>query len=183
MDIRNFVTNLQQVYQEIESEFSGFQLKTGITCPSGCGKCCLNPEIEATMLEMLPMALEIYDSGEAQVYLEKLENHLDQSCLVLRDSSRCDFYRSRPAICRMFGVAGYHLKNSSKTLSVCKELKPGNSDLFNQKDFIQSAPEFSQGSAKLLALDMGLISPKYKINHALKLALEKVLLYAQYNKV
>jgi hypothetical protein len=33
-----------------------------------CGKCCNNPEVEASVIEMLPLALRMYDEGKLEFW-------------------------------------------------------------------------------------------------------------------
>jgi hypothetical protein len=41
-----------------------FQLKTGLRCLAGCGRCCPRAPVQATVSEMLPAANEILLRGE-----------------------------------------------------------------------------------------------------------------------
>jgi len=55
-------------------EFSQFQKSSGLKCLEGCGRCCANPDIEASVLEMIPLALKIHDDGKTQEWLSIIEN-------------------------------------------------------------------------------------------------------------
>lgn len=186
MNIREFSNQLLKLYQEMSDSFSSYQNSTRWSCLAGCGKCCLNPDVEATLFEMIPMALRIYDEGLFDEWVEKLETSEQEYCLLYKPGDgegkgRCGSYADRPSLCRMFGVAGYYNKNQELTLSICKlirdeykitELPVG----LNQ----DTTPNFAQWSYRMATLDQKLIQEKMPINKALLAALQKVGLYAQY---
>jgi uncharacterized protein len=185
MNIREYVFHLKNLYADMSATFAGFQTKSGLSCLAGCGRCCLNPEIEASPLEMLPLALELYDQGLLEEWLTKLANNSQSHCLLFVASGQegqgfCGQYAGRPSVCRMFGVAGYFNKHQEPTLSICKSIKESNS-----KDLPSAlgVPMLAHWSAKLATLDPQLIQGRQPINQALKAALEKVALCAQYQKL
>lgn len=169
--------------------FSTYQRSTGLNCLSGCGSCCLNPEIEASVLEMIPMALQILDENKLEYWLDRLETSLQQSCLMYRPLSpdgtkgSCGAYEGRPSVCRMFGVSGYFDKHQRAKLSICKRIKEHNPELAAKKDAeasITETPMLQHWTLRLTQLDPALIQDRMPINEALKRALQKVALYAQY---
>lgn len=185
MNIREFSHNLQKLYQEMSDTFTTYQSGTGWNCLAGCGRCCLNPDIEATMFEMIPMALSIYDEGTLEEWMEKLQTTTQSHCLIYQDgnSGSCGSYQNRPSVCRMFGVAGYKNKESKVSLSVCKYIRD-EYKLDTLPDNLDPAttPMMIEWSYKLANLDPRLIQNKMPINQALLFALEKVALYAQYQE-
>lgn len=186
MNIKEFSHNLLNLYQEMSSTFSSFQHSTGLTCVNACGRCCLNPEVEATLYEMLPMAQKIIESGQLEDWIEKLETTEKNFCLAyqpdqVEGQGKCVFYDERPGVCRMFGVAGYFNKKHEVTLSVCKVIK----EFHNVKEIpagldASVTPMISDWSFKMGSLDPKLIQEKLPINEALLKALYKVALYSQY---
>ena len=56
------------VYRELDHEIKSFQQWSGLGCPAGCGKCCYKSDLEATTLEFIPFAYEIYLRGEAELW-------------------------------------------------------------------------------------------------------------------
>lgn len=190
MNIREFVFNLQKVYEEMAETFSSFQSSTGLNCLKDCGRCCQNPEIEASVLEMLPFALKIYDEGKVDEWLTKIETTTRNYCLLLNDNDIpgkgvCVSYQERPSICRMFGVAGHLNKHREITLSICKLIKEAQPELSQQRieDKNPETPLLSMWSSKLATLDPELIQKKLPINLAIKAALEKISFYAQYQNL
>jgi Fe-S-cluster containining protein len=182
MNIRKFALNLEKVYGEMAQTFSAYQSGTGLACPPGCGRCCTNPEIEASVLEMIPVALKIHDQGKLEEWLQKLEEKNDPICMIFEatgipGNGRCSFYQERPSVCRMFGVAGTYDKHHQVTHTICKFIKELN---LNIPQATEQTPLIPLWSTKLTAIDPDLIKNKLPINLALRGALEKIAFYSQY---
>jgi Fe-S-cluster containining protein len=178
MDFREFSNQLQSLYTEMSQTFSDFQKQTQLPCLNNCTSCCLNPEIEATPFEMIPMAVKILDEGRLEEIYEKLENPDTSSCVMVQ-KNKCEFYDQRPPICRMFGVAGFYKKDQSMTLSICKLIKEENKDLLERlmKDIPTNAPVMSHWITRLKSIDPNMDQERQPINNALKSALERVALW------
>ncbi len=186
MNIKEFSYNLQKLYQEMSDSFSSYQSSSGWNCLTSCGKCCLNPEVDASILEMIPMAYSIYQEGNLDVWMEKLRTSEQAHCLVYEagekeGEGKCGRYQDRPSLCRMFGVSGHFNKQHEITLSVCKLIKDkyglAGEELKGKKD---STPMMADWSMKLGAIHPELIQKKLPINKALLGALEKVAFTLQY---
>ena len=170
----------------MSSTFSSYQHSSGWTCVNACGRCCQNPDVEATMYEMIPMAQKIFEDGRLEEWIEKLELRERDFCLAFQPDQvegqgKCVFYDERPGVCRMFGVAGYYNKKHEVTLSVCKVIK----EFHNIKEIPQglnpeTTPMIADWSYRMASLDGGLKDEKLPINDALLKALYKVALYSQY---
>ena len=184
MNIRDFAFNLQKVYEEMSSTFSAYQSGTGLHCLSGCGRCCMNPEIEASVLEMILFALKVYDLGELDEWLSKLESPRPYCILYAEGETpgkgSCSSYQERPSVCRMFGVAGTFNKHREITHSICKYIKEAYPEGATPT---HETPLIPVWAAKLAALDPELVTKKLPINQAIKKALEKIALYAQYQPI
>jgi uncharacterized protein len=189
MDIKDFSFNLELIYREMSESFSHYQKQTQLSCLTGCGRCCLNPEIEASPLEMIPLALHLHQTGELDFWLDKLEVNEQQSCLLYVPASpdglkgQCGHYEYRPSICRMFGVAGYFDKHKNATLSICKYIKEADPELARQRTAeatLENTPMLLHWMSRLSQLDPKLSQQRMPLNQALQRALEKVALYAQY---
>jgi Fe-S-cluster containining protein len=191
MSIRDFSQNLQILYKEMSGTFSAYQASTGLHCLPDCGRCCLNPDIEASVLEMIPFALKAFDEDKIDYWLNELKTTEQQSCVVfMGDKSsglgKCGSYETRPSICRMFGVSGYFNKQHKATLSVCKFIKEQSPDLvtsIEKKTNLENTPMLVYWSQKLADLNPQLIQERMPINQAMERALEKIALYAQYQEL
>lgn len=189
MNIREFSQDLQNIYEEMGKCFSDYQKASELPCLEGCGKCCTNPEIEASPYEMLPLALKILDEGKLEEWLDRLENPLQDHCLLYQAHSAdgnkgsCGSYQHRPTVCRMFGVSGYYTKHRQITLSICKLIKqkyPEQSQQQQTQVTEEKTPMLVDWTYRLTQLDPQVIQNRMPINQALKKALEKVALYALY---
>ncbi len=189
MNIREFSHNLEKIYQAMSAEFSSYQSSTGLACLPGCGRCCLNPEIEASALELIPMALAIYDEGKLDEWVEKLTNTERETCEAYIEGPRpgegqCGRYHQRPSVCRMFGVAGYLNKRDQVTLSVCRYIKEHYGASESPADYGSSEiPMLVEWSYRMAAIDPDLIQRRQPINQALLGALQKVALYSSYQDI
>ena len=190
MNIREFSQDLQNIYDEMWQSFSQYQKASGLFCLEGCGKCCNNPEVEASVLEMFPLALRILDDNKLEEWLDKLENPTQDHCMMYEPHSpdgskgQCGVYKERPSLCRMFGVAGFYNKHREVTLSVCKLIREKYPDLTKtrESEVTEQTPMLAHWSYSLMQLDPALIQDRLPINEALKKALERVALYALYQE-
>lgn len=185
MNIREFCENLLKNYEEMSLAFSGAQLKNNLQCPNDCGKCCENPSIEASVLEMLPMALYLHDNNLIDAYLEKIDQAMNtnQYCIGLQNN-RCHLHPYRPTICRMFGVSGHLDKNRKLQASICKVLKethPEDSHKVMTHPENHNLPVMTHWASKLLTLEPELLTKQMHINLALKKAIEKVAMCLAYS--
>jgi uncharacterized protein len=185
MNIRETSTSLLKVLEEISATFLGFQQSSGIHCPSGCSRCCLNPEIEASVAEMLPFALKAYDEGLLDEWLQKLSAAESPLC-VLYTGQGCGEYAYRPSLCRMFGVAGVLSKERRPDLSVCKVLKEEHPqrllELRQQLSELE-VPFMADWSALLDGQSPSTYAQRRPINQAIRQALELVAFNAQYQEL
>ncbi len=181
-----FLKDLSDLYQRMSEAFSAGQKTSGLACPSGCGQCCLTPTVEASVLEMLPMAIEFDRQGKAEEMLEKLQQETPSTCVVYQGDQlrgQCSMYEQRPSVCRMFAVAGAKKKDGSPTLSLCKILKaqyPERSqELLSAPP--QDIPQLGVWEMHLMTLHPELTRERHSISFALRKALEKVLLVRYYS--
>lgn len=189
MNIKEFSHNLLKLYQEMSESFSAYQNSTGWSCPPGCGQCCINPDVEASIFEMLPMAFKIYEEGKLEEWITKLENSEWSHCPVFEPGKssgqgRCGKYEERPSVCRMFGVAGYKNKQNEITLSICKKLR---ADYHIEKiptDLdVNETPIIAQWTYRLSGLAPELTQNRLPIREALLQALNKIFIYAYYQEL
>lgn len=180
---RKLAKDIEDLYKESSFAFQSFQKESGLLCLSGCGGCCIHPNIEATMLEMLPLALKIIDNGSENDLYEKLnEDHT--ICLFYQktnsDGSQgyCKVYHERPSVCRSFGASARKKKDGTKEWLVCKVIKEHHQNILPHH-MLESAPVIGTFALKIRGLDHNLSKEIYPINMALKLMLEKLLYLKQ----
>lgn len=178
-------------YQHIEEQTASIPDQIGLHCPTGCGRCCDAPEVEATELEMLPVAWELWQRGEALTWWEKVKNPDTQSVCVFyeRDplipgKGRCGMYAWRPVVCRLFGYATVKNKQDVSEFATCAYHHQTSPEKVAEiKDQVAAGfpiPNFSE-----IALQLTLIDPnknqRFPINQALRLALERIGLMQELN--
>jgi Fe-S-cluster containining protein len=190
MNIKETVLNLQKVFDEMGETFSGFQKATGLTCLPGCGKCCLFPDVESTVLECLPMALKLHKEGTLEEWMTKLES-ADEVCVMWKGdrssgAGQCTAYDVRPSICRLFGASGYFDKNHNVSLSVCKLIKETYPEVLkkiSEGRTTENTPMISQWYTRIQSLGSVELLERRPMNKAILGALELVGFYAQYQEI
>jgi len=139
---------------------------------------------------MIPLALELWQRGEAIEWIDRAIA-VDETgpCVfyqadpLVPGNGRCSVYPFRPAICRLFAFSTVKNKRGQSELAACvrhKEMMPEIVDRAKRAiaDGL-AAPNFSEVAIQLAMLDPS-GSQQLPINQALKLALERVGLIAQF---
>ena len=189
MSIARRVLLVEKLFYQLEQESTQFQQTSGLSCVSGCGKCCTHPHIEASPLEFLPWAFHLFLNGEAENTLNTLNKTNNLTCFIYKSLSiagqgRCSNYKYRGLICRLFGFAANTDKYGNLRLATCKIIKEGQDDNFNSTaEAIKKGlyvPVFTEYYMKLNQIDYQLGILILPVNQALKMALEEVLQYYAY---
>ena len=119
-------------YKGFDRAISSFQSVTGLHCPDGCSSCCMSRQVEASILELLPLALEIYsrrDEEDVIRSIQEKEKEQDLRCvLLLREplldvKGSCSYYDFRPLLCRLFGFALRKNKYNRPEFSPCNIIR------------------------------------------------------------
>jgi uncharacterized protein len=181
------VSQVMALYTELDQQVTRFQLESGLECPFGCGLCCPTAMVYATVLEMLPAAVEILRQGSEAYWIERIRQAPSSPGCVLYLTERpedapghCGFYTWRAAVCRLFGFATVHTRSGEQVLAACKHLKRFNpTAVATAVAHSAGAPCFSNVSSLLYAIDPTLGSRLIPINEALKEAIHRMGLYLQ----
>ncbi len=191
MSIKRKVKAVENLYNGLEKEMQLFRQGTGMGCIAGCGKCCFKPDVEATVLEFLPLAYHLFVNEQAHDWLEKLRSmQQSQICTVLRvmgtdqRSGQCSIYQHRGLICRLFGFSATFDKYGNKRLSTCAVIKT-ETPLIHEKAVAWVAegkvtPVMRNYYFRLCNIDHRLTEKFHPINTAIRLAIEEVLAYYSY---
>lgn len=157
------------IYEELELLHQELQ----ISC-NGCRRCCETEayNIEATVLEFIPLTLHLIETNQFDFWFEKLQ-HLTPAdrCALLVDEpikadGGCLFHNYRPLVCRLFSAS--YLKRKQIEILSCRFLK----EKLSQKiDRLVDAQQFFD---KLQDVDFYLATTRYDINTAFRKALEYV---------
>lgn len=191
MAIEQKVRLVEELFERLEIEITTFKSETHLYCNAGCGKCCSKPNIDASPLEFLPWAFDLFLNGKAEQTLEELNNSITQNCLLYRPLSvlehhkgSCSNYRYRGLICRLFGYAANTDKYGKLRLATCTIIKEEQQQNFNKSEEAinkgQYVPIFTDYYMKLAQIDFKMGMTLLPINEALKKAIEEVLHYYAY---
>lgn len=181
---------VRKLFQELDEESKQFHAESGMSCISGCGFCCANPEIPASPLEFLPLAFDLFEKGIAEEIANQLalQDKLG-NCIVYRSQNEdetkgfCGNYTNRGLICRLFGSSARKTKYGQKELITCKILKAEKKEAYtltsSQINMGMEIPVATGMYTRLADVDEYLAN-QYPVNQAILMALELVLRYKFY---
>lgn len=193
--MEELAARVMALYGQVDGAIAAFQAAVPLACPAGCGVCCTYPEVEATPLEMLPLAVELFRRGEGDLWLGRLEvaagagaercqffapDPLDPSS----GRGRCTVYPWRPALCRLFGFATVTGKYGAPELAACarhKEQVPEGvaAAIAALAEDPGCLPSFGAIAEQIIALDPGWGRDRLPINEAARIALGRVGFWLQ----
>lgn len=186
MDMLNELEQqVMAIYLLLDEEIAAFAEKTKLCCPHGCGECCNSEKVEATILECIPLAFELFRTCQAELLLKRLERNGDEKqCILFRPDFiekgewGCTQYQHRALICRLFGFAGNRDRSGNPILAMCRIMKPGRETAsYALSDEKAPMPLFTVGGMRITSLHPSLGSQRLPINQALMQALYKVGIY------
>lgn len=188
MELEEKVKAIREVFAELDNQIAAFQSATTLHCKWGCGKCCFKPDIEATILEFLPFAFHLHQSGKTEEWQKKLNESDSSICHILNPTQAtaglCSEYEHRGLICRLFGYSARTNKYGKKELITCQIIKTEQSGEYEKTvseiDEGLPVPVMNQFYMRLHAIDFELTQTFYPINEAIKRAIEVVLQYYAY---
>ncbi len=129
MTTRDLEKKVLRAYRALDRQIRDFKLRSGLRCGSLCGVCCESSCVEATPLECLPLAREIFRREQEEAVSLALDRHADADdsrCALYRpdpenpEQGRCAWYPFRPLICRLFGYTVRKNKYGKPELSLCR---------------------------------------------------------------
>lgn len=192
MNLEEKSAEVRVVFEGLEVEVKDYLSASKLTCFEGCGRCCNNPNINASVLEFLPLAFDLYKKGKAEETLEILNGNefTEGNCILYKSTSKdnlsgyCSDYKNRGLICRLFGNSARKNKSGNKEMITCKKIKTEKSELFLEvSQFINNdlaIPSGTDSYARLTCIDLALTEEQFPINMAIRKSLETVLRYIYY---
>jgi len=190
MSIELKVNEVVKVFHDIERDIESFCINTGLKCREFCCKCCEKEDVEASVIEMLPLAFHLFREGTADEWLAKAQipNNKPVCPFLCPDPVNeigfCPFYEFRPLICRLFGFAAITDKNNQPILVTCDPNKRETPEIYHKTiEAIEKGlpvPLMKNYYFRIMGIDMRLSQHRYKLNTALRLAIEEVQFYYQY---
>jgi len=178
-------SDICSIYKDFDERITGLQSATGMRCPADCSDCCREKHVEATVLELLPLAKEIYLRKEEDALmaaiLKKLEAQ-DPVCVLLRNvtqdgnNGHCGYYEFRPLVCRLFGFASRRNKSGHIELMTCRIIKEGKQEEVRKAETVLShgfkLPVYQDAFMSMSSMKPGIGTRRLPINMALKEAIE-----------
>jgi Fe-S-cluster containining protein len=185
------VLQVEAFYAKLDQDLADFQTVAKYGCISGCSKCCHAPHIEATILELLPLAFYLYKENTAEKIYDKLEQGTSSSLCALYEpiltgsrKGACSEYPYRALVCRLFGFSFTRDKTGKPNLLTCKDIKTEHTEAHEvittkAQDGLE-VPMASNYYTLLTDIDYHLSLKSYPINEAMRLAIEMVLNHFHY---
>ncbi|MFC0875559.1 hypothetical protein ACE01N_03145 [Saccharicrinis sp. FJH2] len=182
------VLAVRKVFAEADKVVVSYRKSSHIFCELNCYSCCTKPDIQATVLEFLPLAYDLYKKGEAETFYDELQNNgFNTICKLLvpfavngGEIKGCSNYKYRGLICRMFGYSGFSNKNGEIQLSTCKIIKEGQGNKIAAAPV--NPPVMSEFYYRLMDIDRSLCVPMLPINKAILKAIEVVLFHYSFKR-
>jgi Fe-S-cluster containining protein len=172
------------LYQGIDEAVTAYKSQTGLACPEGCGHCCNSEKVEATVIECIPLAFELFRTLQAELLIKRLERGSgERRCVLYRQDFTaaglwgCSQYKHRSVVCRLFGFAGNRDRSGTPQLAKCRKMKEHETAVpvqHSEEAAAAAMPLFSDAGMRITALHPGLGSHRKPINEALFEALQKV---------
>lgn len=187
-------SQVMTLYAQIDQVIDAFLATTQLHCPSGCGWCCTSPHVEATPLEMLPLAFELFCRGEGEVWIERITTEKESnSCLfyhpdpLIPENGRCQAYQMRPTVCRLFGWSTATNKLGQPELIACARHRAMMPEIVaSAADAIANgleSPNMAMLSQQVANIDPEFGRERMPINQALRVALLRVGLEWQLTEI
>ena len=182
---REVISQVRHLFSEVDGQVEELKALTGVHCPPMCGICCEGLKVETTLIEMMPLAEELWRKNEADIWLDKLNSVGDMfSCVFFRkdpevlDNGRCLVYGFRPLICRLFGFFTIRDKNGKYNYGSCIVMKKKYPDNYQRalKMVREGAhpSNVTDYSIRIISMRAGVDSKMLPINIAAKMAIEKI---------
>ena len=183
--LNQLAAEVLSIYADLDARVAAFAAVSGLRCPQGCGECCASEKVEATVLEMLPLAFALFADGRAELLIKRLEKVNGRGeCLLHRPDLAgpgawsCTCYSHRAVVCRLFGFAGNLDRAGAPRLALCRVIRQadlsGEHPLSLAEEVLALMPLFSEAGMRITALHPGLGTIRLPINSALLEALLKV---------
>lgn len=181
--LERVAAQVRLLFDQLDEDTAAFRSSTGLSCPSGCGGCCENPLIEATVVELLPAAFELARRHDAEAFFERPEVQQGTGRCAFFESSgpgkgRCSIYASRAGVCRLFGFGAVHTRRG-RELAVCRVHRATDPTTVERATAHVAeggrTGDFSVLSPILSGIDASLGTHPMPINAALREALSRVL--------
>jgi len=183
---------VENFYAALDTDLANFQQQANYSCISGCSKCCSSPNIETSILELLPYAFYLYKKNEAETVYDSLLLNKSPICSLYQPvqtdirKGGCLDYPHRALICRLFGFSFTRDKLGKPVLLTCKDIKAHHAHahevITTKAQEGLTVPIANNYYNQLTDIDYNLSRQLYPINEAMRLAIEMVLNHFHYSE-
>ncbi len=180
------IRKVEQVFKQLEKGTDKFGKQSGLKCLTNCSLCCLKKDLEANVLEFLPLAYYLVKNNLHEEALDLLETN-PEHCINLAKNQApgttagCSIYEHRGLICRLFGFSAVRDKNSRLALFTCSHIKNEfHTEYLNVMERINvdmSIPVVADVYYQIYYIDSQMASDYNPINVSIRKAIEKVAYY------
>ena len=180
------VSAVEEVFRELDEHLEKTTSLTGMKCHHLCSACCKKTDIEASPIEFIPLAAWLYETGQVDEFLTRLDkSDVTGYCVLFSPDAwkegkwGCQQYDKRGLICRLFGF-GYRLNREGvPELVTCKILKDSCPSAVARArqtgiETPDEVPLFRNYSMQLYSIDPDLAINLMPINKAIRAAIEKL---------
>lgn len=135
------IDRVRERFLQVDREVEELRAATALACPTGCGACCLSPEVEASIAELRPLAAALAEEGRAEPMLAELDrratsgNPDDMRCALYVPEpgsegrrGRCNEYALRPLVCRLYGFAARRDRHGAPELVACRTMRAADAE-------------------------------------------------------
>lgn len=189
---------LEKIYCNIQKRQSEWKESCGITCPDGCGSCCVNFEPDVLESEALYLAAWMLENQKDRAYEIMTDKFVparsdpNAGCFLFNETSpyHCSVYGGRCLICRFFGFSGDRAKDSTVRWKPCHFLPEKNLLSLKHKQYSEEElkslfnalpPTMCDFMEQALNLTPGHTGDTKPLRIALKEALIKIVFLTSFN--
>jgi Fe-S-cluster containining protein len=193
MSLEETIIQVENFYTELDKDLAAFQSQSKLSCLAGCSACCHAPTIEATVLELLPLAFHLYKENKAEEFYDNLLSNESSLCMLYKPvqtalrKGACADYPYRALVCRLFGFSFNRDKAGKPVMLVCKDIKNNQPEAYEtvskEAQEGKELPIAGDYYMKLTDIDFYLTQHSYPINEAMRHALEMVMNHFHYAEV
>ncbi|TVQ18358.1 MAG: YkgJ family cysteine cluster protein [Spirochaetaceae bacterium] len=186
-------TTIPALYARFDQQAARWAAKTGVSCPTGCGRCCETTVPPCSDAEARLIAHHLLDSHH-----ERLDTILNRDPDGIDSGPPCPFYSAegdyhctiyavRPFFCRAFGYASATDKRGRPAYRLCKHMPAPVSFAGSRELPLRDAehpslplpPSMSVVQARIDGVSEGLSEPT-PIDRAVRSQIERILIARQY---
>lgn len=177
------IKQIERVFKELNKETERFGRQSKLQCLPQCNLCCMKKNLEANVLEFLPLAYYLVKNDLHEAAIDLLETN-PEFCINLSDTpgqKGCMRYKHRGLICRLFGFSGIRDKNEKLQIYTCSHIKLSQAEAFKNASLKVNSgmniPLTATYYSKIYYIDPVLASDFNPINVSIRKAIEKVAYY------